>query len=64
MLGNIHKMAAPSGLPSGYLIGPLLNQSSDFNFVFTVILGKRFLFHTKFVDVGWSSPLTRPLDRA
>ena len=22
MLGNMHKMAAPSGLPSGYFIGP------------------------------------------
>ena len=58
MLGNMHKMAAPSVLPSGYFIGPyLLNQSSDFNFVFTVILRKRFLFHTKFVDFGRSSPL-------
>ena len=57
MLGNMHKMAAPSGLPSGYFIGPqLLNQSSDFNFVFTIILRKTFLFHTKFVDSGWSTP--------
>ena len=60
MLGNMHKMAAPSGLPSEYFIGPLpLNQSSDFNSVFAVILRKRFLFYTKFVDFGRSSPLVK-----
>ena len=37
----MQKMAAPSGLLSGYFIGPsLLNQSSDFKFVITVIFRK------------------------
>ena len=55
MLGNMHKMAAPCGLPSGFFIGPLLlNRSSDFNFVFTVIFTKTFLYHTTFLDFGRS----------
>ena len=58
MLVNMNKMAAPSGLPSGYFISPyLLNKSSDFNFVFTV--RKTFLFYTKFIDFGRSSPYGR-----
>ena len=44
MLGNMHKMAAPSGLRSGYFIGPLLlTESFDFNLVFTVVYRKTFL---------------------
>ena len=30
----------------------VLNQSSDFNFVFAVNFKKSFLFHTKFMDFG------------